>query len=479
MRRTHAILGGATLVVLSALVACAGSDEDPSIQPSKDPPSPLGDPPADGGLSTDAEPPAVPSCSTAGWCITKLPDDDLELKDIWPFESRAFAVAESPTLGVKVLEWDEATKIWSYIDDNAQNTFELDSYAGKLWAPNENEVYFSAAPGLIVHGKRSAPSTPWSWERTRLDDLGNDHPEHDHGRVSYPNREGLFRDATALGVWGTSANDVYAWYGNTIFHWKADDAGVPGWVAEHTAADVDNPNDDLFVFGAAGSSADDVWFVGGHGRTNDFGIFRCPVVIHRTASGYQRVVDSVIDETDMYSHFENVCQPKDGLLAFSELVGNDLVPRTNAGWLTNVESVGAGRIAGILGENQFAFVEPVDPGDGGVGGVARINRVTAQVPRKILPSLVNAVWTHGNETWISGWGLVLRTPTDPTRWSKGFGLLSKDEAQELGVDAPTYTFSSTAINGAPLDKPLTQVRGTSSSNLWAIGLQYALHKTTP
>ncbi len=59
-----------------------------------------------------------------------VPDVDLELKDIWPVSdgTAAFAIAESPTRGVKLLEWhkspsptddDDAAvpNAWQYIDD--------------------------------------------------------------------------------------------------------------------------------------------------------------------------------------------------------------------------------------------------------------------------------------------------------------------------------------------------------------------------
>lgn len=54
-------------------------------------------------------------CSEAGWCRTTLPDEDLALKDIWTVAGHAFAVADSPTLGIKVLEWKDAEAKWDYM----------------------------------------------------------------------------------------------------------------------------------------------------------------------------------------------------------------------------------------------------------------------------------------------------------------------------------------------------------------------------
>ncbi len=461
---------------LSAAVACAASD-DGAPPPTNDPgPSVVTEAGTTDGQPDDVVTPNVPTCSSAGWCLTTLPDSDLTLKDIRPFETRAFAIAQSPTLGVKILEWDEAAHKWSYIDDNSQNTFELDAYAGKLWAPNENELYFAVAPAFIYHGKRAAPASPWSWERSELEDHSADgRPDRDHGRVQYLNWRELPLESIALGVWGTSADDVYAWYSNTIFHWKSADGGAPEWVPEYIAEDSENPEDSFFIFAAGGSSSEDVWFAGGRGRYDDWSIFRCPMVIHKAAGSYDRVVDSAINPSDEETHYFYSCLEKRDVLGFSWHNGKDTLHYPHGGWLTSIDSAGAGRAVGILGEDMLAFVEA----GGGGAGIARANRVAAQVPRARLPALVDSVSVNGNDTWISGWGVVLHAPTDPARWSTGYGLFTTDDAKQLGIDAATYAFSPTAINGAPLDKPLYQVRGTSNTNLWAIGLHYALHKTTP
>ena len=47
------------------------------------------------------------------------------------------------------------------------------------------------------------------------------------------------------------------------------------------------------------------------------------------------------------------------------------------------------------------------------------------------------------------------------------------------IDAGLYEVSTIALNGAALDVPFHQVRGTSNTNIWAVGQRYALHKTTP
>ena len=207
-------------------MACATSDVDAPSPPPPPPNDAAPTTPTDAGSPGespgDAEAPSLDRCSAAGWCTTSLPDLDLTLTDIWPFETRAFAIAETPTQGVKVLEWDDAVQTWAYIDDNSQNTFTSGRYAGKIWAPNENELYYGVSPAFIYHGTRTSPSSPWTWQRSRLDnhspDAGSD---RDPGIARLGPVSGSTAPPTdfpALGVWGSSADDVYAWYANTLFH---------------------------------------------------------------------------------------------------------------------------------------------------------------------------------------------------------------------------------------------------------------------
>src|SRR5262245_36272369 len=132
------ILAGSSLV-FAAVVACASSDDnDGAFAPDQDsggslPPEHEAGEGDAGQVVTDAAP-VDRRCSAAGWCTTSLPGTDLVLKDVRPFENVVFAIAESPTLGVKLLEWasdrdgegvadagDAGGSSWQYIDDNSQN----------------------------------------------------------------------------------------------------------------------------------------------------------------------------------------------------------------------------------------------------------------------------------------------------------------------------------------------------------------------
>src|SRR4051794_5896678 len=121
-------------VVFIAGVACAtASDEAASQTTEPERPGPSDAATIDAAseeAATDADA-GGPLCSPAGWCVTSLPDPDLVLKDVWPYATRAFAVAESSTLGVKFLEWEDASASWKYIDDNSQNDSGLGPWVGK------------------------------------------------------------------------------------------------------------------------------------------------------------------------------------------------------------------------------------------------------------------------------------------------------------------------------------------------------------
>jgi hypothetical protein len=475
MRRSFLLAAGsATLVGLSGLVACATADgEDAPLAPvvkdagatsvsEAEAPTEVGATVKDGG----ARP--LSSCNEVGWCATELPDDDLVLKDIWPLEERAFAIAESDNLGTKLLEWVESTGSWAYVDDNTQNTYDAGQYAGKVWAPSENEVYYSTAPGLIYHGKRANPSSPFSWDSTRLayegPDLG---PDYDPGRAWHL-RSASKEYAPSVGVWGTSADDVYAWYGNRIFRRQSVDAGPPVWVAEHVMDDGTTPQERFYIFGAASSSSHEVWFVGSHGAydpTN--GLTACTTLIRRTPDGYAPVMD--------HSFTSGSCQPKAGSLSITVKFefpgyGTFVLPVPTTGWATSVSSSRPGTAVVLVDNVRFVYV---DTGE----GLARYNDLTVEAPRFGRDPDLQSVWINGDHTWFSGWGLVLDGENKPEAWVESSGLKTPEDLSNSGKDGgATYSISTTALNGGPLDRLLYQIRGTSNDNLWAVGSRYALHK---
>lgn len=485
MRRTFAFACIAVPLAAAAACATAQNESAPSSPnevtpiPQSDAETNVGDaaaPSEDGG--GDADTPVEAKCSGAGWCTTTLPDHDLTLKDIWPFEKRAFAIAESPTLGIKILEWDDVSDAWRYVDDNTQNGYGSGKYAGKLWAASENEVYYTVAPGFVYRGTRPSPPSPWSWTRDVLANNSHDtNPGRDPAiaRYTFGGDQKEPNEYVALGVWGAASGDVYAWYGNTIFHHQGD-----AWVAEHIVDDSANVADTFYILGGTGSGADDVWFAGARGQYDATGgLFACPIVIHKTPAGYEHVVDNTINQaSDRFNRYNNICAPKAGARQFTfsfayPPYGIFTRPWTQSGLVTNVASAGPNRAVGLMGRNGgdiFTYLTSED------GGAARVNTVPLTVPRGDLRTYLSSVWADGKSAWFSGWGLVIRSDDGPEVWSNGLGLLRPEDKV---ADAATYTTSTVSLNGAFLDRPLHQVRGTSNTNLWVIGAGYALHKTTP
>ncbi len=438
MRSAHVLAGTwVTLTCASAFLACAASGDEPS--PVHKPKSDGGQIVlTDGGLpERDAEAEAAveeASCSDAGWCVTVLPDPDLVMRDIWPIGERAFAIAESSRLGVKVLEWSDATQTWAYIDDGSQHEFTTVAYVGKIWAPNEDEVYYGVAPGYIFHGTRPiAPATTWSWSRHKLEDRS--HPDRGVNQEDGYPYDGYPYRAPALGVWGTSANDVYAWFTNSIYHWKSVDGGPPGWVLEYVADDSAAPDgahdldEHLYFTGATGTSPDDVWFTGARARGSD----GCALIVRRTPAEYQRIADGVLLKTT------RSCTERAGTI----LLGTK-------GWLADIQATAPGEFIGLKGGSAVVRV---------LAGANGYSINESSVPASLMRGRLSSVWGIGGSVWLSGWGLVIR---GSDVWNGG-----------------SYEFSRVSQARGPLERRLYKIRGTSNSNIWAIGEGYALHKTTP
>jgi hypothetical protein len=417
--------GGFGILTTAAVVACAASGEH---EQTAAPDSGRGETaiPDAAGQEVDAGVEAstdVPICSKAGWCATTLPDVDLMMRDIWPLAEHAFAIAESATLGIKILEWTEADSTWRYIDDGSQNAPGMGTYAGKIWAPSDDEVYVGVGPGYVFHGRRPvAPATAWTWTGDALQDNGR---PGSTGNPYYPKMEMAY---PVLGVWGTSASDVHAWFKNTIYRWKADEA----WVPEYAADDADADDEQLYFVGAAGTSPGDVWFSGARVNLES----ACALVVRKTAGGFERVADGTLSGY--------TCTPRAGALMIG---GTD-------GWLTHLQAVAPGQFVGLKGASDPIRISVVN--DDYVVDVMSIDRTALGLGES---EPFKSLWSGSDALWLSTFGLVLRG-TDV--WQGG-----KLEA------------STIALNGAPILKTIFQIRGTSNTNLWAIGELNALHKKTP
>lgn len=422
--------------VIAAAVACATSPDEETLAPSTE----LGDggtSVSDAAVMTDA--PAVPdvpdvdaarpTCSEAGWCITPLPDSDLTLQDIWPLPNHAFALASSDSRGTQILEWRRSGNQWSYVDDDARIGVPL---ASNVWSPNENEVYYAfrdsgAAPGAggfrgyVNHGRRpQPPETAWSWTRHSFDCDVVDLPR----------------------VLGTSADDVYVTFCKKIYRLKADDGdagpdgGTSPWIPDYIDNDLTNP---VTFDGATGTGGDDVWFVGrrGSGRQGP-----CAVVIRKTSTGYQPIVDGVPQRGG--------CGARAGL---------PRIAATFTAWSALANGRFVAVLAGVLGgvSNDLVKIAASNDGDYAIDFVGS--------SYSSMPVTFTGVWGASEDDL---WFLASRGQS---------GVVVR--GANIWNDGGTFQYSTLVLNGAPNTQRLSTIRGTSNNNLWAVGVDRAFHKTSP
>lgn len=487
MRRKVLLAGAAA--ALAAVVACATSEEQTGSPDLESDAGIDGVDAVDGGTTVveasssdgsdaakeaDVSAPVGPACNDFGWCETELPDPNLTFIDVWPFADRAFAVAQSDTLGTKVLEWTEAAQAWSYIDDNSQNAYVSGQYAGKMYAPGENELYFTTAPGIVYHGTRASQSAPFEWESTQLPYDGPVFADRDPGRAWSVPAGALLRYAPALGVIGTSADDVYAWYGNRVFHRVSEDGGPPTWTPEFvTEASSAPSNESFYIFNASSNGSDEVWFVGGHGPTDATkGYIGCPTLFRRTPSGTSAVLD--------FTHTNGKCTTKPGTIQpriKRMLPGYGLidVPIQPTGWATTVAPVAPGAAIVIIDNAQTWYY--VDT----ASNVARYNYLDGVSPPagKFSP-LMHSVVRVDDRLWFSGHGIVVGSEIKPDAWTNGLGIGTPESFAQAGMGTGALVeTTSVAMDGRYLNEPLYQARASSTKNLWAVGNRHALHKKTP
>ena len=469
----RALFLGCSTTLLAAAGACASYDDDgPELTvPEDSGPTVVQDGSPDGGVAPDSADATVdgPACSSAGWCATSLPHPDLILQDIWPTEGRAFAVGLSQTVGARVLEWNDAAAKWSYIDDNTQNEEGRGAFVGRMWAPNENELYYTVAPRLIYRGVRDpasqSPETAWSWTHWQLEDRTpvyqhhSQYPNHYRGlpRYAVPNLrlgwQGV--EIPALGVFGTSANDVYAWYANTIYHLSKDDAGTAVWAVEYVADDRDRPDEQLVFLAATATSSGDVWFAGGRGgaaATGFGGLDQrlCSVLVRKSSSSYQRIADGEGVPPFQFPPPPSYCKARAGT-AF--VTGPD-------GWLTDIQPGAGDSVVGLKSTRDLMRITVV--GGGEDAGLPSLSIESSPLPKAVADVPLLSFWV---------------VPNEPTIWVGGVNLVAR--ADDPWQDGGTYQVSTISLNGAWLTTPINQIRGSSNNVRWAVGARYALRKTTP
>ncbi|AKV02427.1 hypothetical protein AKJ09_09090 [Labilithrix luteola] len=437
-------LASSAALALLAMAACAASgNEETTSPPSKDDAgnTVLGTDgaandgsPSDGGAYDGALPDVVlEQCSEAGWRDTPLPSPGTSFTDLWPLADHAFAIATvGPTASAavfKILDWDESAGTWSYIDDNSQSAIP-NGTPWSIWAASKDDVYFtvvegaaSSTPGAhLYRGTRDASPTPsWTWNHVKFDCPAN---------------------GDAPVVWGTGPDDVYLFACQTIYHRQAGslaDAGASAWIAEWTN---DAPADPVTMFGVAGTSPDDVWFVGGRSYWYFGG--GCATILRKTGGHYRTVADGTGTFGD--------CIEKPGIPVVKGAFANDL-------GLGAFIVPAKGQLIGTqytIFSGEESRVVRLDVSDD--GAVAVTSTAAPQGDR------LSAIWgTSADDLWL------LDNPSGASRILRGDKLWSDGG----------FVTSTLARNGLPNLSWLYSLRGTSTSNLWAVGTDHAYHKSTP
>jgi len=426
---------GCSVVALGTGIACASSEDDAHRMPDEESNSDA----ADGAFDASTEdvgvvePPPPATCTSAGWCLTELPDADLTLIDIWPLKGRAFAAAVSASLGAKIMEWSDADQRWAYIDDETQNENGLGRYVGRIWAPNADEVYYTVEPGYVYHGTRGAMT--WSWERellvpTLIATVGQD--------LSAPAAGAP--ETASLGVWGTSSGDVYAWRANTIYRRTSVDGGAPKWVEECR----DGTSTGSAIFSAAGSEGGGVWFGGVDSGS------ACPLLLRKGPDGYQTVFRTEF-KVVIVPAVRIECAPIPGVPSLERRNEPSNIP--GMGPLSDLQVGADGEVTALWRPSTLTRFIPRD------GGYDYVAEVVVKKRKGGANLEASSLWVQGDEAWLTASGLVSRGP--------------------VAGDADAFGLSTVALNGLPHVKPLYRIRGTDASNLWAVGARYAFHKTAP
>lgn len=431
-------LASISVATLAGAAACAASGDD--AKPKTNDEGDGGSTVLDGGsvseASTDAhfEAGPAPRCSDAGWCLTDLPDTTLMFVDVVAVGSHAFALVSDDSGSNRAVEFDNATPDgpWRYIDDgdlNAGRTFPMN-----LWAPNENEVYVAMADvtpfggegtfgTILFRGVRpTAPATEWTWSSVKFD----------CDQIDAAGR-----------VWGSSPSDVYVLSCGVVRRSTAPFGGVGGQgdPASFTVDWTDDdPTDSITLSSITGSGPDDVWISGARGAYAN-----CALVIHKTSTGYERVVDGQPDNDN------NACIDKPGYLRIDTM-------------FTDAQSLGKNRLVGVRQTTDTSAITDaarIQPRAGGGW------EVTYASPYPEYLTTLTGVWVE-NESDL--WFIAKRLNATSGAIMHGTNVWS---------DAGSYEYSTLVLNGAPNAQQLNRIRGTSPSNLWAVGVNRAFHKSTP
>jgi hypothetical protein len=125
----------------------------------------------------------------------------------------------------------------------------------------------------------------------------------------------------------------------------------------------------------------------------------------------------------------------------------------------DVQEVGPERILGLKGGRNVMRLTNVE-------GAWNAELYDIPQPVTVFKSGLSSLWSpplgadvSADQVWLSGFGLILH-------------------GQDVWNGDP-FQISTISLNGAPTRRPIHRIRGASSHDLWAVGVRYAFHKTTP
>lgn len=264
------------------------------------------------------------TCDEASWCPVAAPLAGHRLLGVWGSGSNdVWAVGTSGT----IVHWDGTA--WTSVGDPAH----LETY-GAVWGSSAHDVWVASSRGLVLRGTgigtewTAAPAVAparYSWDPeamlyalwgTSATDVwagGDPYPVDDWGNVKSQWCTSSDPDAPWTGglvstgspattppirsIWGSSADDVWAvggadglyystnsTYGKTYHATSRDEQGAPEWT------EVDSQSLPL-LYAVWGSSKDDVWAVGDAGTIRHYtaGLARWDIVESPTTANLRAV----------------------------------------------------------------------------------------------------------------------------------------------------------------------------------------------
>lgn len=419
MRTVLPTLVVVTTLALSARVVsgCASDEENPSAP--VDAVDSGGSTVLDGGVGDDASAPLDASdagdgsvvCSPDGWCPTPLPSAAIakaeyldpvfvptDLRDVWVTpEHEAWAVAEQGY----VLHWTGGA--WNYV-------FGANVPLHTVWAASPGDVWVGGPDGVVFHGTGQGGTLAFSKVDLGVDD-------------------------DVLDIRGTSASDVLAIVGNSVFRSTGagfEELSFPSGITGGAAYS-------LFDMWTSG---DDVWLAGRETSTCDRFDDSCDyqdhdVLLRWTQTTFERIPLSLVCNNATCSVIAGTTAPDGSHYLIVKRA--TLLPFGKPPQVAHVAARDAGLLDASATQGDGDYVWTMDDAD-------------------LAGTSPEGIWASaGSRAWLAG------SPGSVRAW-----------------DGQAWRVGRVAI-GAPLTKSLHAIGGVVDSNgkadTWIVGENVALHRT--